>query len=155
MDIQRDAVGEVVIVKGDGFALEEILLGHPHKFKSPDGIKAESLSERLGSRSAGVAVVDRDGATDVSAHHGIVHFDEELGKFGVNYARETKSGLNMFFAACGNCVAMVEVPALGVIFGAVEHEKGGAVACKCQEAAGGFVDVLAGSSAKGRGVEAA
>ena len=137
VDIQRNAVGKVVVVKSDGFALEEIFLGRPHEFESPHRIKTESLSERLALWSSSVPVINRDGPALVWAHHRIVHLDEQFGEFGVNDARESQSRLSMFFAARGNRVAVVQVPALAVIRGAVKHQVGGAIASKRQEPAGG------------------
>src|ERR1700735_2125304 len=80
----------------------------------------------------------------------IVHLDQYIWIFGMNYAGQTASCLIMFMEPGGHAMSVVWVPALLVVQSAVEHKEGCTALGQGFQPIGGRVDVLVGGSAERR-----
>jgi hypothetical protein len=95
VNVQWQAVREVVVIKGDAAAAGEIFQRPSHQFERPHSIEAQCPAYLLAFRTLSVTVVDRAGTDRRPAESLIVHLDQHLGKLGVYHASQAASGLAM------------------------------------------------------------
>ena len=142
VDVKRKAVGQVVVVQGDGPAAEEVFHRRPHQLEGPNGIKTRGLGKFFAFRGTTMPVVGRGVPNVLSSDHWIVHFNQHLRILRVDHAHQVAQTPHVLLASRGNAMSVFGVPALAVVHGAVEHEVGGAVAGQHFKAPCRLFDVL-------------
>ncbi len=148
VDIKRKAVSKVVVVKSDGSAAQEVLHGHPHELKRPHGIETQRLRKSLVLGDRSMSIVSRRVTNGSASNDRVVHFNQNVWIFCVNHAGQAGQTLHVLLPSRRYVVAVLRVPALAVLHGAVKHEIRSAITRQRLKPLRCLIDVLLRGPAK-------
>ena len=127
MKVERQGIGQVVIVQGDAVTAHQVRHRIPHQLERPNRVKSGGVIGLLSPAAPPLAVVCRNVTQAGAAHHLIVHFDEHIRILGVDLASQPVGRFDVLLTSRRNAVAMLGIPALPVVHRTVKHEESGAI----------------------------